>query len=52
MYLREYRPEDCREIIELFYQTVHTVNAADYTEEQLDAWADGKADPEVWNRSL
>ena len=21
--------------------TVHTVNAADYTEEQLDAWADG-----------
>lgn len=52
MYLREYRPEDCREIIELFYQTVHTVNAADYTEEQLDAWADGKADLEVWNRSL
>lgn len=52
MYLREYRPEDCREIIELFYQTVHTVNAADYTEEQLDAWADGKADPEVWHRSL
>ena len=52
MYLREYRPEDCREIIELFYQTVHTVNAADYTEEQLDAWADRKADPDVWNRSL
>lgn len=37
MEIRAYRREDIKEIAELFYNTVHTVNAADYTEEQLDA---------------
>ena len=37
MEIREYRPEDCREMAALFYDTVHEVNAADYTKEQLDA---------------
>ena len=52
MELRKYRPQDCAEITRLFYDTVHTVNAADYTEEQLDAWADGQVDLEKWDRSL
>lgn len=52
MLIRPYRPEDLKEITELFYQTVHTVNARDYTPEQLDAWADGAPDLEGWNRSL
>ena len=29
---REYQSSDCKEITELFYHTVHTVNARDYTE--------------------
>lgn len=37
---------------ELFYHTVHTVNAKDYTEGQLNVWADGKVDLEKWNISL
>lgn len=52
MEIRKYHPSDCRELTELFYHTVHTVNAKDYTEEQLNAWADGKADLEKWNESL
>lgn len=52
MEIRKYHPSDCRELAELFYHTVHTVNAKDYTEEQLNVWADGKADPEKWNQSL
>ena len=40
MEIRAYRQEDIKEIAELFYNTVHTVNAADYTEKQLDAWAE------------
>ena len=52
MAVREYQPKDCKEIIRLFYDTVHNVNAKDYTEEQLDVWATGKADIETWNRSL
>lgn len=52
MIIREYKTEDCIEITELFYATVHTVNAKDYTKMQLDVWADGKADIEKWNKSL
>ena len=38
MILREYQPSDLKEILELFYHTVHSVNAKDYTPQQLDAW--------------
>lgn len=35
-----------------FYNTVHTINAKDYTREQLDVWATGQADLKKWNQSL
>lgn len=38
--------------MELFYNTVHTVNDKDYTEEQLNAWATGKEEPEKFNHSF
>ena len=31
---------------------MHTVNANDYTKQQLNAWATGTVDLEAWNRSL
>lgn len=52
MFIREYQLADCKEITELFYHTVHTVNAKDYTEEQLDVWATGQVDLEKWDQSL
>lgn len=52
MIIREYQTTDCKELTELFYNTVHTVNAKDYTKEQLDAWATGQVDLEKWNQSL
>lgn len=52
MIIREYQSCDCKEITELFYNTVHTVNLKDYAIEQLNAWATGKVDLEQWNRSL
>lgn len=52
MTLREYRSSDCKEITELFYHTVHTVNAKDYTREQLHVWATGQVDLDKWNQSL
>lgn len=50
--IREYKSEDCQELTALFYQTVHAVNAKDYTKEQLDAWATEEIDLEKWNQSL
>lgn len=52
MEIRNYRPADCEEMANLFYRTVHTVNAKDYTREQLNAWATGRVDLEQWNRSF
>ncbi len=52
MFIREYQSSDCEEIIKLFDNTVHTVNAKDYTKEQLDAWATGRADLNKWDQSL
>ena len=52
MIIRKYQSSDCKGITELFYNTVHTVNAKDYTEEQLDVWATGQVDLEKWNQLL
>lgn len=52
MVLREYRSEDCAGMARLFYETVHRVNAKDYTPEQLDAWATGEVDLAQWDRSF
>lgn len=50
--VRKYEPSDCRELSELFYNTVHTVNARDYRREQLSVWATGTVDLERWNKSF
>ena len=50
MTIRKYRRGDCAGTAALFYNTVHTVNARDYSEAQLNAWATGTLDLEDWNR--
>lgn len=52
MYLRKYHSSDCAALAALFYETIHTVNARDYSQEQLDAWADGHVDLDAWNESF
>lgn len=52
MNVRMYRSEDCKEIVELFYNTVHSVNAKDYNEAQLDAWAPKDINISKWDESL
>lgn len=52
MKLRYYQSGDCKALADLFYQTVHSVNAADYTEEQLNAWASGAVDLNQWDQSF
>lgn len=52
MNLRPYQPPDCPLMARLFYDTVHTVNAADYSPAQLAVWATGRVDLAAWNRSF
>lgn len=52
MIIRKYQPSDLEQIAKLFYDTVHAVNAKDYTQEQLNAWATGQLDLTAWNQSF
>ena len=52
METRKYQSTDCKEMAELFYHTVHKVNAKDYRKEQLDVWATGEVDLEKWDCSF
>ena len=52
MRIRAYQSKDCAELAALLYNTVHTVNARDYTQAQLDVWATGHVDLAAWNRSF
>lgn len=52
MIIRKYESTDCEYLVELFYQTVHAVNARDYTKEQLSVWATGSVDLEKWDKSF
>ena len=47
--LRKFQTSDLPQIYQLYYDTIHCVNAADYTQEQLNAWAP-QLTPEIENR--
>ncbi|MFD0961349.1 GNAT family N-acetyltransferase [Paenibacillus chungangensis] len=55
MLLRKFHRTDIDQIITLFYETVHTINKQDYTQEQVYAWASPtslKERKEVWLKAL
>ncbi|MGB9927818.1 MAG: GNAT family N-acetyltransferase [Methanosarcina sp.] len=50
--VRLYKPDDCKEIVNLFYDSVHTINLKHYNAGQLDAWAPKEIDISEWQKSL
>ncbi|MDM5235389.1 GNAT family N-acetyltransferase [Bacillus cereus] len=50
--IRTFQKEDLEQVLQLFYETVHTVNAKDYNLLQLQAWAPERLDRESWLQSL
>lgn len=40
------------DLIKLFYETVHSLNAKDYTNEQLDTWAPKQVNIEKWKNRI
>jgi putative acetyltransferase len=50
--IRYYEAGDAPEILRLFFETVRSVNRADYSDEQLEAWAPGVPDPEEWHARM
>ena len=47
MLIRDYRISDNDEIATLFFETVHSINAQDYSPSQIDAWAPKGMDADV-----
>lgn len=52
MEICEYQASDCLEIARLFYETIHNVNAKDYSEDQLDVWASLDKNGDIWHQIL
>ena len=50
--IRDYEAGDAPEIVRLFFETVRSVNRADYSDERLEAWAAGVPDPEEWHARM
>lgn len=52
MKIRKFRPADLNRILQLFYNTVRTINIKDYSPKQIEAWAPKHPDSKRWYTSL
>ncbi|MBM83125.1 MAG: GNAT family N-acetyltransferase [Planctomycetaceae bacterium] len=52
MHIRKYKPGEEQELWNLFYNTVRAVNLADYTQQQVEAWAPDDADMSKWHKRI
>lgn len=50
--IREYKSSDCSKIAKLFYDTVHLINAKDYSIDEINSWATGDVDIIEWDKSF
>jgi putative acetyltransferase len=50
--IRDYDAKDASEIAHLFYETVREVNRADYSPEQVQAWAPEVSDLNAWHARM
>lgn len=50
--IRQANENDCVEIGRLYYETVRTINAKDYTEKEIEIWSGLGKKLEVWKRKV
>ncbi len=50
MVIRYYQPSDIGQIVRLYFETVHTINRHDYSDEQIMAWAPVVPDETRWSK--
>ena len=50
--IRDYEQVDAPAIARLFYETIRSVNRADYSEEQVEAWAPAIPDAGEWHERM
>lgn len=52
MKIRQYQAGEERILWSLFYNTVHAVNARDYSQAQVDAWGYAELDEAIWQQKM
>ncbi len=52
MKIQNFLESDCREIADLFHNSVHAISTEIYTREQLEAWAPSPPDYNFWEAKL
>lgn len=52
MLIRRFDIRDTKQIINLFRETILTVNIGDYSEKQVEVWANSITNAEVWEKRL
>lgn len=50
--IRDYDAGDTSTIVRLFYETVRSVNRADYSDKQVGAWAPSVPNPQEWHARM
>ena len=50
--IRDYQRGDAAALTGLFFETVHSVNLHDYSEQQVRAWAPAIPDPNIWHQRM
>lgn len=49
MLVRSFQASDLQDVLQLFYDTIQTVNCRDYTAEQIEVWSSGALqNPDRW----
>lgn len=52
MNIRKFENTDLKQVLQLFYDTVHTINSKHYNKEQLNAWAPKNPNYIKWRNCL
>ncbi|MGB3632732.1 MAG: GNAT family N-acetyltransferase [Rubrobacteraceae bacterium] len=50
--IRGYKEKDAPQIVRLFYDTIHSINRSDYSDEQVAAWAPEIPDASAWHHRM
>lgn len=51
--IRDYRPDDVQALASIFFNTIHRINTAHYTKEQVDVWApESSLETEGWAKKF
>ncbi len=50
--IRKYKDSDAEILWSLFFHTVRNINARDYSQKQVEAWASSLVDHEAWRRRI